>query len=267
MLSDADLDRLETDLGNPAQCLPAIAALSEFGALKLYQIGGMKWTQEGEGARTDERRVRAAKLASSHHDLPTVSRALDSDDPRLQRWGLHFWGAGFYGALQSAGRNPISYPEQGATAEEEAWYTLRPKLRRLAKATPSRIAAIDDLARAGSETEFLRGLIPEEKDAGVILRLLEYTVTRQGLDYSERDRLFNVELLRLLGDADPKVRQGALGHIGWNSSTAPMYQVQFAPAVLSRVREFDASPDAEDRRLAEWVLKSREQKPADRGKP
>lgn len=267
VLSDADLDRLESDLEIPAQRLPAIAALAEFGALKLYRVGSVIMYQAGDDARTNERRERAAKLAASHRDLPTVRGALDSDDPRLQFWGLVFWNAGFYQARSAGERNPMVDPARGATAEEEAWNALRPKLRRLARVSVWRGKAIDDLATAGSETEFLRSLIPEEKDAGVILRLLDYTVTRRGLDNSERDRLFNVELLRLLGDASPTVRQAALGDIWFNPDKAAMYHVQFSPAVLSRVREFQASPDPEDRRLAEQAIESLGQKSAVGEKP
>ena len=209
----------------------------------------------GEGERT-----RAAELARRHIDINTVTRALDSADPRLHLWGLWFWRGGAHRAVRDAERVPLQFPTANLTREEEAWRALTPRIKVLAKESPYRHIAIDGLAGLAwtENVEFLRSLIPGETSAGMILQLLERTVVRRGLDYTERDKLFNEQLLRLLSDTDRKVRQGALANIAMNWNNAEMYQVRFTAAVSQRVEELRNAEDTEDRRLANWAAEGLE---------
>ena len=253
VLNTADLDRLETELADPAKRLPAIAALADFAWMHLYRIGSMS-IFSGDPAR-DALSERAAILAQRHIDIDTVSRALDSDDPRLHMWGLWFWRRGAYNAICAAGRSPIALPTEGRTADESAWHALMPKIRRLAKDSPYRVQAIEGLGFFcfAENQEFLSRLIPEETSASVILRLCDATTVRRTNE--SRDARFNQELLRLLASPDAKVRQGALADIAFNSTRAEMWQVRFSTAVEQRVAELRKSDDGEDRRLADWAVK------------
>jgi len=255
LLEESDIDRLEKELADPTTRLPAIAALADFGARKLYQVGSV-FMIEGEGAL----RERAAKLARVYTDIDTVSLALDSDDPRLQLWGLWFWNAGIGKAVQSAGRIPLVLPKEGLTDEENAWHALMPKLRRLAKDSPYRSLSIDNLALCSwsENREFLLSLIPTEKSAGVILQLLERTEMRRIGEPSNRDERFNEELLRLLADQDIKVRRAALAYIAENWNNAEIYQVRFGRMVSQQVEELQKSDDEEEKRSANWAAEGLE---------
>jgi hypothetical protein len=251
-LSELDLNRLEKELADPAKRLPAIAVLADFGSVKLY--GGGSVIMVDSDAKRDALRERAAKLAQMYTSIDTVSQALDSADPRLQMWSLWFWNAGISKAVQSAGRNPLTLPLEGLTAEEEAWHALMPKVQRLAKNSPYRSQAIDDLAFfAWSENhEFLRSLITTESSAQVVLRLLERT------GEPKRDARFSEELLRLLASPDVEVRRSALADIAMNWNNAEMWQVHFAPRVFKRVEELRKSHDDEEKRLANWAAEGLE---------
>ena len=144
LLEESDIDRLEKELADPITRLSAIAALADFGARKLYQVGSV-FIIDGD-AKRGALRERAANLARVYADIDTVSLALDSDDPRLQMWGLWFWNAGIGKAVQSAGRIPSVLPKEGLTDEENDWHALTLKVRRLAKDSAHRSVAIEILA-------------------------------------------------------------------------------------------------------------------------
>jgi hypothetical protein len=184
-----------------------------------------------------------------YSDIDTVSQGLDSTDPRLQMWSLWSWNGGISKAIQAAGRNSMTLPKEGWTAEEAAWHALMPKIRRLAKNSPHRMTAIDDLVLAdwSENQEFLRSLIPTERSAQVVLQLLERTGD------PKRDARFNQELRRLLADPDVEVRRATLANIGWNWNSAEMWQVRFTPEVSQRVAELRSSHDEEEKRLANWA--------------
>ena len=252
-LKESDIDRLEKELADPITRLSAIAALADFGAWKLYQVGSVFII--APDAKRDALRERAAKLARVYTDIDTVGLALDSDDPRLQMWGLWFWNAGMGKAVQSAGRIPSVLPKEGLTDEENGWHALMPKVRRLAKDSPHRSVAIMNLAifSWSENREFLLGLIPTEKSAGVILQILERTEIRRIGEPSNRDERFNEELLRLLADPDIKVRRAALADIAMNWNNAEIYQVRFSRMVSLRVEELQKSDDEEEKRSANWA--------------
>jgi hypothetical protein len=77
ILDESDIDRLEKELADPVTRLPAIAALADFGGMKLYRVGSVL-TSDSD-AKRDALRERAAKLALMCNDINTISRALDSD--------------------------------------------------------------------------------------------------------------------------------------------------------------------------------------------
>jgi hypothetical protein len=257
-LDESDIDRLEKELEDPVTRLAAIAALADFGATKLYQVGSV-FILDGD-AKIGVLRERATKLARKYAAIDTVILALDSDDPRLQMWGLWFWNAGIGKAVHSAGRNPAFLPKEGLTDEESSWHALMPKVRRLAKDSPHRSQAIDNLAlfSLSENRDFLLSLIPTEKSAGVILRILEHTEMRRIGEPSKRDDRFNEELLRLLADPDVKARRDALTDIGWNWNNAEIYQVRFNEMVSQRVEELRKSDDEEEKRLANWAAEGLE---------
>jgi hypothetical protein len=247
-LEESDIDRLEKELADPVTRLPAIAALADFGGMKLYQVGSVfiRDSDEKRGAL----RERAAKLALMCNDIDTISRALDSDDPRLQMWGLWFWCPNCVGPAI----------KERPTDKETRWYALMPKVRRLAKDSIYRYLAIETLSgRLFQENrEFLLSLIPTEKSAGVILQILERTETRRIGEPSKRDERFNEELLRLLTDPDVKVRRDALAYIWMNWNNAGMVQVRFSSMVSQRIEELRKSDDAEEKRLANWAAEALE---------
>jgi hypothetical protein len=247
ILSDQDIQRLEMELSEPATRLPAIADLADFGSMKLYNGGSVSFSDANP--KIDALRERAAKLAGTYTDLDTVSQALDSDDPRLQMWGLMFWNGGVNKALLAAGRSPTVFPLDGLTAAEDAWHQLMPKIQLLAIRSSHREVAIDDLAiYAWSENrEYLRSLIPNETSASVVLRLLQRTGD------SNRDEHFNAELIRLLSDPDALVRQSTLAFIGWNWNSAEMWQVRFDLKIYEKVEVLRLSSDSEEKRLAEFA--------------
>lgn len=251
-LSEQDLVRLETELADPAKRLSAIAELADFGSMKLYMGGSVIF---GDSNLTrDALRERAAKLARKYTDIETVSQSLDSADPRLQMWGLSSWNGGVSKAIESAGRSQNILPMDGLTAEEEAWHALIPKIRRLAKNSPHRWEAINDLAMyAWSENrEFLRSLIPTEFSAKIVLQLLGRTGD------PNRDERFNEELLRILANPDVGVRRAALADIAMNWNSAEMWQVRFSLEVYQRVDELRVSNDDEEKRLADWAAEGLE---------
>jgi len=258
LLEESDIDRLEKELADPITRLSAIAALADFGARKLYQVGSV-FIIVGDAKRS-ALCERAAKLARMYTDITTVSLALDSADPRLQLWGLCFWNAGIGKAVQSAGRNPSVLPKEGLTDEENGWHALMPTVRRLAKDGPYRSLAIDNLAifSRSENREFLISMIPTEKSAGVILQLLERTEMRRIGEPSKRDERFNEELLRLLADPDIKVRRAALAYIAMNWNNAEIYQARFGAIVSQRVEELRKSDDGEEKRLANWAAEGLE---------
>jgi hypothetical protein len=257
-LSALEIDALEADLQDPDKRLPAIAALAEFASYKLYQVGSV--IMVGPDREQDVRRERAAVLARKYADAETVRMALDSDNPRLQSWGLWFWRKGFDVSIRATGTHVINWQRQTPTAEEQAWLAMIPKIRNLAVTSDNRISAIDALAGFGllrENREFLQSLIPQEKSADVILHLVERTAPKKkGADrWVERDQLFDEQLIRLLGDPDPRVRRSALTAIGFNWNNAPMYQVHFTTEVANRVQELQRSNDAEENRTANFAAK------------
>ncbi|MBO0858228.1 MAG: hypothetical protein J2P21_07170 [Chloracidobacterium sp.] len=257
-LKESDIDRLEKELTDPKTRLTAIAALSDFSGVKLYRVGSVYFIDID--AKMGELRERAAELARMYTDADTVSLALDSADPRLQIWGLWFWGAGINKAVESAGRIPQALPMEGLTDGESMWHALMPKVRQLAKDSPYRMLAIDELTNiAWSENrEFLLSLIPAEKSASVALQLLELTETKRIGEQSNRDENFNEELLRLLADPDAKVRREALADIALNWNNAEMFQVRFGAMVSQRVEELQKSDDEEEKRLADFAAEGLE---------
>jgi hypothetical protein len=135
-LTESDVDRLEKEMAEPSTRLPAIAALADFGSMKLYQVGSVQYLDRDP--KRDKLRERAANLAQKYTDIDTISLALDSRDPRLQMWGLWFWNVGIYGSMRAAGRNPLVLPVEGLTDDETKWLSLVPKIQRLAKVSPHR---------------------------------------------------------------------------------------------------------------------------------
>jgi hypothetical protein len=247
-LDESDIDRLEKELADPATRLAAIAALADFGAGKLYQVGSVFFVDSD--AKRGALRERAVKLVRMCNDIDTISRALDSDDPRLQMWGLWFWCP------------DCSVPalNEQLTYKETRWYALMPKVRRLAKDSIHRSIAIDKLSGRllPENREFLLSLIPTEKSAGAILRLLDRTEMRRIGEPSKRDERFNEELLRLLADPDVKVRREALADIGWNWKKAEIFHVRFSAEVSQRVEELRKSDDGEEKRIANWAAEGLE---------
>jgi hypothetical protein len=205
-LNESDIDRLEKELTDPATRLPALAALADFAAWKLFGSGSV-FILEGDEKRS-RLRERAAKLAMMCNDIDTISRALDSDDPRLQPWGLRVWRPG---GGEPALRKRPNY-------KETRWYALMPKVRRLAKEGYDRSLAVEMLSGMLLEEnrEFLLSLIPAEKSPWVIFSILHHTERLRVGEQSTRDQRFNEELLRLLADPDVKVRRAALADIGMN---------------------------------------------------
>jgi hypothetical protein len=248
ILDESDVDRLERELADPVTRLPAIAALADFGGMKLYRVGSVLII-DGD-AKKDALRERAAKLALMCNDIDTISRALDSDDPRLQMWGLWFWCPG---CSRPALKEQLTY-------KETMWYALMPKVRRLAKDSIYRSLAIETLSgRLLQENrDFLLGLIPTEKSAGAILDILRRTERLRIGEPSKRDERFNEELIRLLADPDVKVRRDALAYIGTNWNNAEMYQARFGAMVSQRVEELRKSDDGEEKRLANWAAEGLE---------
>jgi hypothetical protein len=254
-LSASELDSLERDLQDPNKRLPAIATLADFGSPKLYQVGSVIVSISGDDRETVALRSRATQLATLAADSETVAAALESDDPRLQMWALWFWRHGIYEAVRAKGESRLRLRMESLTPEEKSWIDLTPSVRRLAATSPHRTVAIDDLAAftLPENRQFLKDLIPAEKSADVILDLLERTTPRKKSDRSERDMLFNEQLLRLLSDPDPKVRGESLGCIGLNWNNAPMYQVHFSSAVADRVQELRRSDDSNEVRMANFA--------------
>jgi hypothetical protein len=247
-LEESDIDRMEKELADPATRLAALAALADFGARKLYQVGSVFFVDSD--AKTGALRERAAKLAMMCNDIDTISRALDSDDRRLQMWGLWFW-------CPDCSRPALN---EQLTYKETRWYALMPKVRRLAKDSIHRSIAIDKLSGRllPENREFLLSLIPTEKSAGVIIRLLHRTEMRRIGEPSKRDERFNEELLRLLADPDVKVRIAALADIALNWNNAEMFQARFGANVSQRVEELRKSDDDEEKRLANWAAEGLE---------
>jgi hypothetical protein len=247
-LDESDIDRLEKELEDPVTRLPAIAALADFGGMKLYRAGSVLIIDSD--AKSNALRERAAKLALMCNDIDTISRALDSDDPRLQMWGLWFWCPGCGGPAL----------KERPTDKETRWYALMPKVRRLAKDSIHRSVAIEKLASSSlsENREFLLSLIPTEKSAAVVLQLLERAERRRIGEPSQRDERFNEELLRLLADPDVKVRRDALADIGMNWHKAEMFQARFGAKVSQRVEELRKSDDGEEKRLANWAAEGLE---------
>jgi hypothetical protein len=247
-LDESDIDRLEKELADPATRLAAVATLADFSAMRLYQVGSMFFGDSD--AKTGALRERAVKLVRMCNDIDTISRALDSDDPRLQMWGLWVWCSD---CSRPALKDQLTY-------KETRWYALMPKVRRLAKDSIHRSIAIDKLSGRllPENREFLLSLIPTEKSAGVILRLLDRTEMRRIGEPSKRDERFNEELLRLLADPDVKVRIAALADIGWNWKNAEIFQARFGANVSQRVEELRKSDDDEEKRLANWAAEGLE---------
>jgi hypothetical protein len=135
-----------------------------------------------------------------------------------------------------------------------------PKVRRLAKDSIHRSLAIEKLSGRllPENREFLLSLIPTEKSAGVVLRLLHSTERLRIGEPSKRDERFNEELLRLLADPDVKVRRDALPDIALNWHKAEMFQVRFGAEVSQRVEELRKSDDDEEKRLANWAAEGLE---------
>jgi hypothetical protein len=247
-LNESDIDRLEKELTDPATRLPALAALADFAAWKLFGSGSV-FILEGDEKRS-RLRERAAKLAMMCNDIDTISRALDSDDPRLQTWGLRVWRPG---GGEPALRKRPNY-------KETRWYALMPKVRRLAKEGYDRSLAVEMLSGMLLEEnrEFLLSLIPAEKSPWVIFSILHHTERLRVGEQSTRDQPFNEELLRLLADPDVKVRRAALADIGMNWKKAEMFQVRFGAMVSQRVEELRKSDDGEEKRLANWAAEGLE---------
>jgi hypothetical protein len=252
-LDESDIDRLEKELADPVTRLAAIAALADFGARKLYQVGSV-FAIDSDPKR-GALRERAANLARMCNDIDTVSLALDSADPRLQMWGLWFWYPGSGKPVQSPGRTIERLADK-----ENRWLALTPKVRRLAKESIHRSLAIDKLAIGffSENREFLLSLIPTEKSAGVVLHILSRTERLRIGEPSNRDERYNEELLRLLADPDVKVRCDALTDIGWNWHKAEIFQVRFGAEVSQRVEELRKSDDDEEKRLANWAAEGLE---------
>jgi len=247
-LDEPDIDRLEKELSDPATRLPALAALAGFGGRKLYQVGSV-FIIEGD-AKNAALRERAAKLALMCNDIDTISRALDSDDPRLHMWSLWFWA-------------PDSRPVLKAdhnSFKETKWYALTPKVRRLARESVYRSLAIQKLANISlpENREFLLSLIPAEKSAWVIFDILYYTERPRNDNTSNRDQRFNEELLRLLADPDIEVRRDALAYIATNWHSAEMFQARFGAQVSQRVEELRKSDNAKEKDLANYAAEGLE---------
>src|SRR5262245_19457039 len=247
-LDESDIDRLEKELADPATRLPALAALADFAAWKLHGSGSVLILEADE--KKSKLRERAAKLAMMCNDIDTISRALDSDDPRLQTWGLRVWRPG--------GDRPAL--RDRPTYKETRWYALTPKVRRLAKEGYDRSLAVEMLSGMLLEEnrEFLLSLIPAEKSPWVIFSILHCAVRPRVGEQSTRDQRFNEELLRLLADPDVKVRRAALADIGMNRKKAEMFQVRFGAMVSQRVEELRKSDDGEEKRLANWAAEGLE---------
>jgi len=254
-LDESDIDRLEKELTDPVTRLPALAALADFAAWKLFGSGSV-FILEGDEKRS-RLRERAAKLAMMCNDIDTISRALDSDDPRLQTWGLRVWRPGGGGP---ALRERPTYKEKRPTYKETRWYALMPKVRRLAKEGYDRSLAVEMLSGMLLEEnrEFLLSLIPAEKSPWVIFSILHHTERLRVGEQSNRDPRFNEELLRLLADPDDKVRRDGLAYIGRNWNNAEMFQVRFGAEVSQRVEELRKSDDDEEKRLANWAAEGLE---------
>jgi hypothetical protein len=247
-LEESDIDRLEKELADPPTRLPALAALTDFAAWKLFGGGSVSILEADK--KKGKLRERAAKLAMMCNDIDTISRALDSDDPRLQTWGLRVWRPG--------GDRPAL--RERPTYKETRWYALMPKVRRLAKEGYDRSLAVEMLSGMLLEEnqEFLLSLIPAEKSPWVIFSILNCAERPRVGEQSNRDQRFNEELLRLLADPDLKVRRDALADIGWNWKKAEMFQVRFGAGVSQRVEELRKSDDDEEKRLANWAAEGLE---------
>ena len=248
-LDESDIDRLEKDLADPATRLAAIAALADFGGSKLYQVGSVFLIDSDP--KRENLRKRAANLALMCNDIETISRALDSDDPRLHMWGLWFWAP-------DSGRPALKADHD--SFKETGWYALTPKVRRLARDSVYRSLAIRRLADGSlsENREFLLSLIPAEKSAGVIFDILYYTYTPRIDEQSNRDQRFNEELLRLLADQDIEVRRDALAYIATNWHSAEMFQARFSAQVSQRVEELRKSEEAKEKELANYAAEGLE---------
>lgn len=260
-LSDGNLHRLESDIQDPEKRLKALLSLVRFANAKLFRVGSII-TFDTSDPKRNAREETAAALAARYGDAETVSRALDSATPELQLWGLWFWNQGCFHALIKAGRNPLVLSPTNRTKDEELWFHLEPKVRKLAKDSSHRHLAVEYLARYAWEENrmFLQSLIPTENDPEQLLLLIDSTVIKHGSDiYTERDRLYCQELLKRMNDPDPTIRTQALGAIGWADSNGNLDYwgsksiVRFSPEIAKRVNELLQSKNAAEVEAAKWA--------------
>lgn len=206
---------------------------------------------------------RAAEMAAPYlKEVTIVRRLLESDDPKLHYWGLRAWPRGLMEAAQVKGYF-FPQPPPPLTPATEPWHAMLPRIRLLAETSPYYDEAIKNLCDYREENvEFLRGLIPRDKSAWKIYRLLDATIMQNMYEAPMLDPLFNEQLLRLLNDPDPAPRKDALGFIIGTHYTAEMFWIHFTPAVASRVEELLNSADFKERRdAASAVDAMRELKP------
>jgi hypothetical protein len=121
----------------------------------------------------------------------------------------------------------------------------------LAQGSENYDLAIEALCRYRDENlDFLLKLIPQDKSADKVYRLLRATIVQNMYEPPKLDRRFNVQLLRLLNDPAVEVRRDALCFIFVNPHHAEMYWVHFSPAVGQRVGELQTSSDAKEKDFA-----------------
>ena len=201
---------------------------------------------------------RAGEIVAPYDRDPVIiKQLLDSKKAPRQRLGLWFWLSQAQQAVEHAHRRSDQAPPNPLPAEEKIWHAMTPRLRVLAEQSPYCHMAIEGLLYYREENlEFLRGMIPRDKSAQKVFHLLDDTLEPKQYEPSNRDQLFDVQLLRLLNDPDVETRKYALAFIYMNIYSAEMYWVDFSPAVAKRAEELETSSDAGERECAKGAVEA-----------
>jgi len=224
--------------------LEAMQVLLPFASMRIYQVGGM-FGSTGNAER-DELITRVAERLRNYRDFETVRRALNSSNKDLQFWACTvLWRTKIH-PIEGVPRKIRRDVRPVSTCQ---WKTLLPRLRELAGNAEAGVRGMaqNRLINMEGEAEFLRSLADRETDVFNIERLIywpHYTLSQR----------MQPHLLRLLNHEDISVRRNALSSIGFNSDSAPMWQLQFDREVFQKVMELSRSAHKKERATAVYAL-------------
>ena len=215
--SEMDLSNVIARLNKPDTACDARRSLIKFSGLNLYEGSWFLCTKD---SKMDNLRREAAKALRSHRNIETVQQALDDEDRDVRFWGVMVF--------------------ETACGRTASWEPLVPRLMKLAGEDSDagiRGEAFRRLRSYERGRTFIHALQESTKESEpfVLMMLFEF----DSLQPDARAKYYT-RAIEFLSGTNETLRSHWLCYVYSNvsnPSTAPMWRIEAAPGLISKLKE------------------------------